>query len=269
MRKGTAILSTTKETRAIRPGYLVLTWPEAKVHVEPEGPVHLTELRMLVEYAADMMAWAYSEHIVDRLHTMTVLRAQQGTAHILRLDSDERLRAEQHLDELHQTLNGTDDSASFFAGQAKLSQLLDALSPHFQGFILSPQRTNAGNAKALWRPLREEARQAAELLRENPSKRWMLSELAAAVHLSPAQLSRVFTNAYGTSPLSYLTQLRVQELARLLRHTNASVESLMHRVGWNSRGHAARHFSRHTGLTPIKYRRRAAEGGPGVLHDWQ
>lgn len=257
MREGTAILSTTKETTAIRPGCLVLTWPEAKVDVEPEGLVHITELRLLVDYAADMMAWAYRDHIVDRLHAHTVLEAQRGTTHILRLGSDEFLPTEQHLDELSQHLNRTEGGTSFFAVQAKLSQLLDTLSPHLQQSVLIPQRTKAGNSNYLRQPLRNEARQATELLHENPAKRWRLNELAAAVHLSPAQLSREFTNTYGTSPLSYLTRLRVQELARLLRDTNDPIELLMRQVGWNTRGHAARYFRQHTGMTPSEYRKRA------------
>lgn len=35
--------------------------------------------------------------------------------------------------------------------------------------------------------------------------------------MSPSQLVRVFTKAYGKTPLAFLTMVRAEELARLLR----------------------------------------------------
>src|SRR5699024_5312962 len=57
-------------------------------------------------------------------------------------------------------------------------------------------------------PLRVDARRAAALLRENPARRWTLEALAAEVHLSPSRLSSVFVEAYGKTPLAFLTMLR-------------------------------------------------------------
>src|SRR5699024_11471119 len=88
-------------------------------------------------------------------------------------------------------------------------------------------------------PLRAEARQAAELLDQVPAEQWTLAALAARVHLSPSQLSRVFTEAYGKTPLTYLTMVRAERLAKSLRETNLPIEAAMRQVGWHSRGHAA------------------------------
>lgn len=54
--------------------------------------------------------------------------------------------------------------------------------------------------------------------------------------------------------MSYLTTLRAEHLARLLRETDLPVEVAMGAVGWRSRGHAARLFRQRVGLTPARYR---------------
>ncbi|MFB9777512.1 helix-turn-helix domain-containing protein [Brevibacterium otitidis] len=50
-------------------------------------------------------------------------------------------------------------------------------------------------------------------------------------------------------PMTYLTTLCAEHLARLLRETDLSVEQAMAQVGWHSRGHAARLFRQAVGVT--------------------
>src|SRR5699024_539600 len=80
-------------------------------------------------------------------------------------------------------------------------------------------------------PLRAEARQAIDLLRDAPEQRWTLRELAAAVHLSPPQLGRVFVVAYGRTQLTYPSTLRAGRLARLPRATALPAEAPMRQLG--------------------------------------
>lgn len=70
--------------------------------------------------------------------------------------------------------------------------------------------------------------------------RCRLHELAGAVHLSPSQIGRVFVDAYGKTSMTYLTTLRAEHPAHLLRETDVPIEEAMREVGWHSRGHAAR-----------------------------
>lgn len=74
------------------------------------------------------------------------------------------------------------------------------------------------------------------------------------MHLSPSQLGRLFVDAYGKTPMTYLSTLRAERLARLLRETDLPVEAAMRQVGWYSRGHAARMFRQAVGVTPNRYR---------------
>ena len=45
------------------------------------------------------------------------------------------------------------------------------------------------------------------------------------VHLSTAQMSRVFTKAYGQTPIAYVATVRVETMTRLLRETDLPVGS--------------------------------------------
>ena len=103
-------------------------------------------------------------------------------------------------------------------------------------------------------PLRREAMLARDALHRQIAHPWTLAELADLVRLSPKQLARVLTNAFGKTPTGYLTMLRVQEMARLLRETDITVAAAGQRVGWRSRSRAIEAFTAHTGITPSRYR---------------
>lgn len=108
-------------------------------------------------------------------------------------------------------------------------------------------------------PLRSEAREASELLRANLARRWSVDELANEVHLSKSQLNRVFVEAYGKSPIAYLSMLRIERMARLLEGTDEPVAVVARAVGWGDPDFAARQFRRRLGITPLQYRARRIE----------
>lgn len=103
-------------------------------------------------------------------------------------------------------------------------------------------------------PLRAEVRHVAQLLRERPEQRWSLDDPAAEVHLSPSRLSSVFIEAYGKTPLAFLTMIRAECLAKYLRKTDLTITAAMQRVGWHPRSHATRLFREYVGVTPGYYR---------------
>ena len=88
-----------------------------------------------------------------------------------------------------------------------------------------------------------------DALRSDIARNWGLPELASMVHLSTKQLSRVFVDAYGKTPLTYLTMLRVEEMARLLRETDLTIEQAGRQVGWRSRNRASAAFRECVGIT--------------------
>ena len=125
------------------------------------------------------------------------------------------------------------------------------------------QRDAAPRHRA-FRPSRAEARQVAELLEANLSRRWSVSELAETVHLSPSQLRRVFAEAFGKSPIAHLTMLRAERMAHMLRVTESPISEIAAAVGWGDPDFAARQFRRSVGVSPSEYRRVSRNGTPVV-----
>jgi len=64
----------------------------------------------------------------------------------------------------------------------------------------------------------------------------------------------VFVDAFGKSPIAYLTMLRTEWMAGLLRTTDRPVAVIAREVGWGDADFAARQFRRSVWVTPSKYR---------------
>jgi transcriptional regulator GlxA family with amidase domain len=90
-----------------------------------------------------------------------------------------------------------------------------------------------------------------------PAEAWRLDELAAAVSLDPAYLSRLFRRGTGLSPLGYLARLRAERAATLLAESDLPAARVGAAVGWDDPTYFARRFRGLVGLTPTQYRERA------------
>jgi AraC-like DNA-binding protein len=95
---------------------------------------------------------------------------------------------------------------------------------------------------------------AVELLEESPERQWRLDELADAVGLDPAYLSRLFRRHIGLAPMAYLARVRAETAAALLARTDQSAARIGGLVGWPDPTYFARRFRALTGLTPTDYR---------------
>lgn len=67
--------------------------------------------------------------------------------------------------------------------------------------------------------------------------------------------NRRFSSATGHAPLSYIQQLRIADAKRRLERTDAPVEEIGWRVGYEDPTFFRRLFKRLTGLTPGRYRK--------------
>lgn len=93
----------------------------------------------------------------------------------------------------------------------------------------------------------------------DPAHPWTVEELAARARLSRAAFARRFTRLVGRPPLTYLTWWRMTTAARLLRSSDASVQSIARQTGYTSQYAFSHAFKRHSGSPPGVYRRQAAE----------
>lgn len=262
VRAGGAILFSEFGAQHVNIGDVIVLAANTLCGAEPEGCVTTTTLYLDRDYVVDQVFWQYAGFLEDRLDAQRFADTiYSEPAQILRLGADRAGMLMPWLDELTALSIEGNFVQRFYRMQALWFQVAHVIAPFVK---MSPVRIShsqrAHTRPALPRsrrfvPLRAEARRAAELLRENPARRWTLDDLAAEVHLSPSRLSTVFVDAYGKTPLAFLTMLRAEHLAKYLRDTDMTVTAAMQRVGWHSRSHATRLFRQYVGVTPGRYKR--------------
>lgn len=262
VREGTAIITAEGKSEPVREADLILTGAEARLHISPEERVTISGVWIHGTYLADQLSWVIPETWGDRLCAMDWLIERFPSVGVFRLGAAEYREAAVYFDKLTLLTADAATGSGFFPVQEAFSALMSVLGPYLHLSLSRRHLERMRRGRNRYWPLREEAQQIAELIRSDLSRQWLLHELAARVHLSVPQMHRVFKQSYATTPLGYLTALRVQELARLLRETGEPVLELMQQVGWSNRGTAARIFREFTGPRPSEYRRQAT----GRLH---
>ena len=92
-------------------------------------------------------------------------------------------------------------------------------------------------------------------LNENSRQPLSLSELAAAIHISPCYLSDLFSRLVGCRFTEYLTTFRLKKARKLLRDGNASVSDIAAECGFSSPANFTRAHRRVYGISPTEYRK--------------
>lgn len=267
IRSGSAILYSEFGERPVKPGDVVLLGANVLCGLEPEGHVTATTIYADTDFLLDQLFWQYADVLRDRLDAQGFAdRIYTEPAQILRLGEDRSGKLMPWLDELVALSVDGAYRDRFHRMQALWHAVIDQVAPFIR---ISPHRTSPSQRARVrptlprdrrFTPLRAEARQVRELLCSDIARSWGLPELAGMVHLSTKQLGRVFVDAYGKTPLTYLTMLRVEEMARLLRETDLSIAEAGQRVGWRSRNRASAAFRECVGITPSRYRTMRSAG---------
>ena len=91
-------------------------------------------------------------------------------------------------------------------------------------------------------------------IEDDLARTWTVSQMAALVGVSDAQLRRVFARAMSASPLQVLCNLRLQAAARLLEDSSVRVKEIQVRVGFADPSHFCRDFRCRFGVSPTEYR---------------
>lgn len=146
-----------------------------------------------------------------------------------------------------EALNG--DSASGLLAESAATQLAVHLVRHYT------ERPLQRRVESSTLPHRAVVR-ASEFIHDNYARGLRLADIAAAAHLSPFHLLRLFRKSTGKTPHQYLIQVRVN-MARSLLSAGAGSGSLADvaaAVGFADQSHLTRHFKRVLGLTPKQLR---------------
>ncbi|MBE1533191.1 AraC family transcriptional regulator [Actinomadura algeriensis] len=137
-----------------------------------------------------------------------------------------------------------------------LHTLLDLLLLYILRAWFEQQRVSGHSATGWAAALHDPAVAAAlRAVHEDPGRQWTVEELGARARLSRAAFARRFTHLVGQPPLTYLTWWRMTTAARLLRTSDAPVDTIARQVGYSSQYTFAHAFKRQYGSPPGTYRK--------------
>jgi AraC family transcriptional regulator len=101
---------------------------------------------------------------------------------------------------------------------------------------------------------KRQLRSAIEFIHSKLDQDLALSEIAAAVDLSPTYFARQFRLATGLPPHQFVLQARVEHAKRQLTHSALSLSDIALDCGFCNQEHFSRVFRKYSGTTPGAYR---------------
>lgn len=177
-----------------------------------------------------------SDTLLGMLPTVALVRADEGSASLVRVLSDE----------ISRDLPGQ---------EVVLDRLLDLLLiGAIRSWFADPEHQN-GWSRAQADPV---VGPALRLLQADPARPWTLASLAGAVNVSRATFARRFAELVGQPPMTYLTEWRLKTAADLLRDPGLTLASIADAVGYSTPFALSAAFRRERGETPRDYRARVA-----------
>jgi AraC family transcriptional regulator, transcriptional activator of pobA len=87
---------------------------------------------------------------------------------------------------------------------------------------------------------------------------WGAADYAAALAMTPGQLSRICRAAAGTGAAAYIETATLTEACRLLAFTRMPVAEVGYRLGYADPSYFSRRFRARLSETPTDYRARIA-----------
>ena len=97
-------------------------------------------------------------------------------------------------------------------------------------------------------------RRAVRILHEHAAEDIRISDIADEIGIASAYLQRIFRQAKGETMIEYLSRMRIERSKLLLSRTDDSIVDIAVSVGYNSRQHFSRVFTKFVGVSPQEYR---------------
>ncbi|MBE9040086.1 helix-turn-helix domain-containing protein [Oscillatoriales cyanobacterium LEGE 11467] len=103
---------------------------------------------------------------------------------------------------------------------------------------------------------RAKVRVAIEYINDRLTQKLSLAEIADATGISQYHLCRLFKQVTGQSPWQYVIQQRIEIAKQQLKTSKHTIAEISDRLGFSSQGQFSNFFRKHTGISPMTYRRK-------------
>ena len=112
------------------------------------------------------------------------------------------------------------------------------------------------HSEALPQGVRDKLEIARRWIRSNVNKRATATAAAAEIGFSRAYFQKLFTRAYGVSPLEFAQSLRLDMAREALAMTDMPIRAVALTCGFSEESHFYHFFREQTGMTPGSFRKR-------------
>jgi AraC-like DNA-binding protein len=229
------------QTYGVTPGTLVLI-PPGVIHRtidDPDAPGHE---RILVQFSLSFLQLG--------MHVMPLhLEAFRMPLPLLPLDSEDRVEIERLLKQMCDEFNSR-KSAREPMLHALLSQLLltvgRAMKRHGEENAMRPDPATVTEGRI---------QPVIDFILNHCEDTLGLEEIAHQFYFSPSHLSRLFRRSTGFTYSEFVQLVRIRRAQELLRTTDQKVLEIAEASGFGNLSHFQHTFRKHTGMTPLKYRK--------------
>ena len=236
--KGSGVITIGDAVYQATPGYLYWVPPMVEHTIQPQDTLRLAEVKFRIsrDDLDDTLKQLPAEMEIDK-HTN------------LRLSIREVIR--EGLADLAYSYEATNAALYLFLIRLLRNQNIDVSHKPWRRFYFdTPKRRSIG----------EDGERDAdftmllEYIEHNLSESITLDSLAQRAHFDKSYLTARFKESLGTSPMRYVSHLRMERAKVLLATTDDSVTQIARTVGFSSVHYFSRFFKEKEGVAPIEYR---------------
>ena len=139
----------------------------------------------------------------------------------------------------------TEDIPSQLFIRAGLPKILGTLSSF--SLLTQPEKTDDYRVRII--------KSSLEFIRNHYQEKIYIHNLAENANMNEQYFCRFFKKALGKSPVTYINEYRIKQAITLLQATDAPIMEICLDCGFNNLGNFLREFKKHTGFTPLQYRK--------------
>lgn len=145
------------------------------------------------------------------------------------------------------------------AQEANYQQALSGIACNLAGMAIYLSRNRDFNRSNI----SDQINSAKILVQENIST-ITPEKLAEATYMSYSKFRKIFKEYTGFAPAQYIQEVRINIAKEILTNTNRSIKEIAFELGYENKDYFFTVFKKHTGLTPISYRKYTQ--GKSILH---